>query len=83
LPTYKPLTFNKIYKTTYNFTKNPLFQSEPKELLFQLTNKTQRKYKESDTPEIFQQLNFQTVYENHKGENSFQSFIIALEKAII
>jgi len=75
--------FNKKYKTTFTFTKNPLFQSEPKELLKQWANKANKKYKESDTPEIFQQLNFNKVYDNHKGKNSFQSFIIALEKAII
>ena len=75
--------FNTIYKTAHTFTGNPLFKSEPKELLKQWTRKSKRKYEESDTPEIFQQLNFQKVYKNHKGENSFQSFIIALEKAII
>ncbi|MEM1123735.1 MAG: hypothetical protein AAGJ18_25075, partial [Bacteroidota bacterium] len=51
------------------------FQSEPKELLKKITFKSQRKYKESDTPEIFQQLNFQNLYQNHTGEHSFQSFI--------
>ena len=76
-------TFNRIYKTTYTSTRNPLFQSEPKELLKQLTNKSNKKYRESDTPEIFQQLDFQTVFNNHKGENSFQSFIKELEKAVI
>lgn len=68
-------TFNHIYKTKYPFKGNPKFQSEPKELLKQITRKAKRKYKESDIPEIFQQLNFQKVYQNHKGEYSFQSFI--------
>ncbi len=68
-------TFNGVYKTKYQLKTSPKFQSEPKELLKQITRKTKRKYKESDTPEIFQQLNFQKVYQNHKGENSFQSFI--------
>ncbi len=76
-------TFNRIYKTTYTSTKNPLFQSEPKELLKQLTGNSNKKYRESDTPKIFQQLDFQTVFNNHKGENSFQSFIKELEKAVI
>ncbi len=76
-------TFNRIYKTTHKSTKNPLFQSEPKELLKRLTSKSNKKYRESDTPEIFQQLDFQKVYQNHKGENSFQSFIDQLEKEII
>lgn len=68
-------TFNKIYQLKYQLKTSPKFQSEPKELLKQITRKAKRKYKESDTPEIFQQLNFQKVYQNHKGENSFQSFI--------
>lgn len=74
--------FNSIYKTNSSFNKNPKFQSNPKDFLKRLTSKSNRKYKESDTPEIFQQLDFQTVYKNHKGENSFQSFIKTLEKEI-
>ncbi|MEM6317725.1 MAG: DUF4276 family protein [Bacteroidota bacterium] len=68
-------SFNKIYQTKYQLKTSPKFQSEPKELLKKITFKSQRKYKESDTPEIFQQLNFQNLYQNHTGEHSFQSFI--------
>lgn len=74
--------FNEIYSTKSTFSKHPMFQKEPKELLKQLTNKTKRKFKESDTPEIFQELDFQTVYQKHNGDNSFQSFIDQLESAI-
>jgi len=75
-------TFNHLYKTNHKLKISPKFQSEPKELLKQITRKTRRKYKESDTPEIFQQLNFQKVYQNHKGEYSFQSFIDELTTII-
>ncbi len=74
--------FNKIYSTKSTFSKNPKFQSEPKEYLKQLTNKGKKKYKESDTPEIFKELDFSKVYQNHNGENSFQSFIDELESSI-
>ena len=74
--------FNTIYKIRYQLKTSPKFQSNPKELLKQITRKTKRKYKESDAPEIFQQLNFQKVYQNHKGEYSFQSFIKELENTI-
>jgi len=75
-------TFNSIYGTSYSFTKNPKVQAEPKELLKSITAKSNRKYKVSDTPEIFQQLNIQTVLKNHSGDNSFQSFIKKLEEKL-
>jgi len=76
-------TFNNIYGTSSAYKKNPKFQSEPKEFLKQLTRKSKRKYQESDTPEIFQALDFDTVRRKHSGDNSFQSFIKDLESAII
>ncbi len=75
-------TFNKIYQLKYQLKTSPKFQSEPKELLKSITRKSKRKYKESDAPEIFQQLNFQKIYQNHKGQNSFQSFIKELENTL-
>jgi hypothetical protein len=51
----------------------------------QLTEKTKRgKYTESDAPSIFKELVFKSVYKNHKGERSFQTFADELkEKQII
>ena len=72
-------TFKKMFSVKQNFNKAAINQSNPKELLKQLTAKTKRKYKESSALEIFQQLNFQKVYQNHNGKNSFQSFIDKLE----
>ncbi len=74
--------FNTVYQTNHTFSGNPKFQSEPKELLKKYTSNSKRKYKESDTPEIFQKLDFDKVYKSHKDENSFQSFIKALKKAL-
>jgi len=75
-------TFNNIYGTSSSFKGNPQKQSEPKEFLKRITAKSNRKYKVSDTPEIFQQLNIQTVLKNHSGDNSFQSFIKKLEEKL-
>jgi len=74
--------FNTIYSITHTFKGNPRFQAEPKELLKKITAKSKRTYKESDTPEIFQQLDFKKVYKKHSGTNSFQSFIDDLEKQL-
>ncbi|MEM1119146.1 MAG: hypothetical protein AAGJ18_01775, partial [Bacteroidota bacterium] len=68
-------TFNKISKINYQLKTSPKFQVNPKELLKQITRKSKKQYKESDTPEIFQQLNFQNIYQNYQGEYSFQTFI--------
>jgi len=77
-------TFKKIYNIpSYQFKKNPIFLPNPKEELKRATTKAKKQYEPSDVAEIFQQLNFDKVYQNHKGENSFQSFIDKLEKAII
>jgi hypothetical protein len=77
-------TFNKIYGLNIKPVGNPMANKDPKKTLMQLTERTKRgKYTESDAPEIFKKLNFQTVYKNHKnhkvendekGDRSFQAF---------
>jgi len=57
-------TFNKIYGTEIKFSKNVMYQNEPKELLIQKTSKNRKKYRESDCPDIFLKLNFDTVTKN-------------------
>jgi hypothetical protein len=54
-------TFNKLYKTSYKYTGDPMVQKEPKEELMRATLKTKRQYKESDCPEIFEKLDFNIV----------------------
>jgi hypothetical protein len=75
-------TFNQIYKTKINFKGNPLFQVNPKEFLMEKTHKASKKYLVDQTPEIFKELDFQKVHNNHKGEISFQTFIDDLEKLL-
>jgi len=75
-------TFKKIYKIKNDYKKSPIHEIEPKETLEKFTRNSQRKYDEKDVEEIFQQLNFQKVYQNHQGEYSFQSFIDELETTL-
>ncbi len=72
-------TFNKIFKTNIKFKSNPIFQSDPKELLIRETRKIRNEYKESDSKRIFEQLDFDKVFKNHTGEYSFQNFIEELD----
>lgn len=71
---------NKFYKVKINYgNKNPLFEKEPKEYL---QRQTQKKYVQSDCTELFTLMDFDTVYKNHKGEISFQSFIDELDEKL-
>jgi hypothetical protein len=70
--------FNKYYKLKEKPVGNPMMKK--KEDVKKLTEKTQKgKYSESDAPKIFQTLDFKTVYDNHKGERSFQAFVKELK----
>ena len=56
------------------FVERVMFDEE-KRGCKKLTEKTQKgKYTENEAPKIFQTLDFKTVYNNHKGERSFQAF---------
>jgi hypothetical protein len=45
------------------------------------SDKSQKgKYDETHAPNIFEKLDFETVYKNHKGERSFQTFAAELKK---
>jgi hypothetical protein len=76
---------NELYKLKLKAINNPMTEKDPKKKLMQLTEKTKRgKYTENDAPSIFKELVFKTVYKNHKGERSFQTFADELkEKQII
>ena len=69
--------FNTIYGTSLKYTKNPKNEPDPKKYLMEKTFKTNRKYDENHSEEIFNQLRFDIVYKKHKGEQSFQAFIDA------
>ena len=78
-------TFNKVYGLKIKPVGNPMADKDPKKTLMQLTEKTKRgKYSMSDAPDIFKSINFRTVYKNHKGDRSFQTFADELkDKKII
>lgn len=54
-------TFNRMYNTQIKFPGNVMFQKEPKEYLIGKTEKLQKTYAESHCPDIFNNLNFDTV----------------------
>jgi hypothetical protein len=67
--------FNAYYDLKANPVNEPKLKTEPKEILGKLTAKIQKgKYKEEHALDIFKNLNFKTVYKNHKGDRSFQTF---------
>jgi hypothetical protein len=78
-------TFNKMYGLSIKPIGNPMMVSEPKEDLQRFSDKSKRgKYAENNAPDIFKTLNFRTIYKNHKGERSFQTFADELkDKRII
>jgi hypothetical protein len=82
-------TFNRFYGLKVQFSSNPMTvtQPHPKERLKQYSAQVKQgkgKYEENHAPEIFKSLVFLTVYKNHKGERSFQTFADELkEKQII
>ena len=73
---------NTFYKIKLTYSKNPLFEKEPKEYL---QRKTQKRYKQSDCTELFKVLNFDLVYTNHSHSDHpcFQSFIDELDEKLV
>lgn len=57
-------TFNKIYATTIKHQGDVTYKKEPKEFLISKTKNLKKKYKESHCPDIFKELNFDTVANN-------------------
>lgn len=73
-------TFNNIYGIKGQYTKNPKFESDAKQVLKDRTAKAKRKYDENHATEIFTKLRFDIVRKNHSGNDSFQAFIERFEK---
>ena len=66
------------------------FATKLKATMKELENKTSpsskanKQYKENMTCEIFEKIDFERIYKNHKGEYSFQAFIdLLIENEII
>lgn len=72
-------SFNNAYKTAINFRGNPMMQKEPKEFLISRTDKLRRKYRESDAPELFRQLDIDIIL---KKCRYFREFIQVLDTAL-
>lgn len=62
-----------------SFSGNPMYKDNPKEFL---KLKSDNKYNESKAAEIFASLDFEKVYQNHKGERSFQEFVNKLDEIL-
>ncbi len=72
-------TFNRYYNLNYELDKEPIEYEKPKEFLKEQSN---YKYKTSHCIKIFEVADFEKIYENHKGEYSFQSFINRLDDVL-
>lgn len=57
-------TFNALYGTSIQFSRNCMYQKEPKEFLFQKTSRGRKVYSESHCPEIFKSLKIDKIIQN-------------------
>ncbi|MGB3778273.1 MAG: DUF4276 family protein [Tunicatimonas sp.] len=64
-------TFNKIYSTKINFGGDPMKKSQHKEYLKRKTRKNRRRYKESDTPELFKQMDINSLIKTCRYFSTF------------
>lgn len=64
-------TFNQVYHISHRFTGDPSNIENPKETLKRLTSKSNKKYKESDCPEIFKKLDIEVIKNKCGYFNSF------------
>ncbi len=69
-------SFKKYYQVAFNFTGSVSHQEKPKEYLQQ---KTAKKYKVSDCPDLFHCLHFETIKRNCAY---FKDFISSFEQAV-
>lgn len=72
-------TFNRYYNLNYALNKEPIEYEKPKEFLKEQSN---YKYKTSHCSKIFEVADFEKIYQNHKGEHSFQAFINRLDDTL-
>lgn len=72
-------TFNKNHKTSHQFKGDPSMQSRPKETLQRITKDSRKKYTVSRSPEIFNQLDINTVERNCVY---FRQFLKQFSKAV-
>lgn len=71
--------FNSIYKTSIKGNRNVTYIKEPKEELIRATRKLQKKYSESDCPQLFKAMNIENVLNNCAYfRHFFDSYVAAL-----
>lgn len=64
-------TFNNYYNCDIEFNGDPMTQNEPKEFLI-----SKSKYKESDCPDLFKELQFCKVLENCRYFSNFYNVFV-------
>jgi hypothetical protein len=64
-------TFNRLYGTSIQYKKDVMYQKEPKEFLKTKTKNAKKKYEESHCPDVFAQIQFETVIANCKYLKEF------------
>ena len=72
-------TINKKYGTQLTQYPNPINIADPKKELQSKTEKSKNRYEPNHCGDIMQEITFQKVFDNHKGERSFQAFIKELD----
>jgi hypothetical protein len=73
-------TFNTEYKISHRVKSNPMFQTNPKEFLKQLTAKSNNQFHESKCPELFKKLDINLI---EKNCSCFSSFITEFDKKLV
>ncbi len=59
-------TFNRIYGTSIQYKKDVMYQADPKGFLKNKTKNVKKKFEESHCPDVFSQIQFDTVIANCK-----------------
>jgi Domain of unknown function (DUF4276) len=72
--------FFKLKLPKYN---NPIAIQDPKRELKLKTAKSKKPYTENMCNDIMEKISFDSVFENHKGDRSFQDFIKKLDGVLI
>ncbi|HEY8929102.1 MAG TPA: DUF4276 family protein [Mucilaginibacter sp.] len=72
-------TFNSIYKLKYKPKQAPTYIKEPKEVLKKITSGSNKKFNESDCPDLFKKLDIDKIEETCE---CFKDFIENFEKRL-
>ena len=72
-------TINKKYGTKLIQHANPINIADPKKELQSKTEKSKNPYEPNHCGDIMQAITFQKLFDNHRGERSFQAFIKELD----